>query len=350
MDCSPDTGDKVVPVDWIRGFHISGLSFDGAERLTGRALQGSNVLTLEWCLEPVVRSVSAWDLPNLFISLEGCIRADVAEVTCRNTRSTEIEGPDRGFGYAVVERGLNEGALISHLKTDRVRHAYTTVNAMSRIGFPFGSRITHSVAMATRGAGFDTHPIGENISFVNCAAIGSLHVGFQVRSAASQLIGCAAHDCQGAALQIHTTARDTQVSAFVSSRTGFGSFRRIDWSTRGAIYDRGTRSTIYGAQISHCAGPGVQLDDGGNDATYRAIRVNNPCRAGHTPAVGFRVSGGSITNFMLDTCLVSADSGPLEVGYDIDTPNLVEGIVRGCQARNVVQTLRSSSSALTIKD
>lgn len=350
MDCSPETGDKVVPVDWLKGCRISGLSFDGAERLTGRNLQESNVLTLEWCLEPVVRTVAAWDLPNLFIALEGCLRADVSEVTCRNTRSTGIEGPDRGFGYVVVERGLNEGALISHLRTDRVRHGYTTTNAKSRIGAPFGSRITHSVAMATRGAGFDTHPVGENIAFVNCAAIGSLHVGFQVRSSSTQLIGCSAHDCQGAALLIHVTATDTQVSGFVSGRTGFGSFRAIDWSKRGAIYDRGKRTTIQGAQISDCAGPGVQLDDGGNDATYRAIRVNNPCQADGSPTAGFRLSGASITHFLVETCIISSDTRALDVGYEIDTPNLIEGIVRGCRARNVAKTIKSSSSAVKISD
>lgn len=347
---SPDTEDKIVPVDWVRGCRIAGLSFDGAQRLTGRSLQQSNVLTLEWCLEPVVRSVAAWDLPNLFIALEGCMRADVSEVTCRNTRSTDIEGPDRGFGYVVVERGLNEGALISHLRTDRVRHAYTTANAGSRIGVPFGSRIAHSVAMATRGAGFDTHPAGESIAFVNCAAIGSLHVGFQVRSKSTQLIGCATHDCQGAALLIHVTATDTQVSDFVCSRTGFGRVGRIDWSKRGAIFDRGMRSAIHGAHISDCAGPGVQLDHGGNDAIYHAIRVDNPCLAGSSPAVGFRLSGASITRFLLDTCIVSSDTRPLDVGYEIDTPNLIEGLVRGCRARNVIQTLNSTSSAVKIND
>ena len=350
MECRPDTGDKVVPVDWIRGCRISGIGFDGAGRLTGRNLQESNVLTLQWCLEPVVRTIEAWDLPNLFVALEGCLRADVSEVTCRNTLSTGIEGPERGFGYVVVERGLNEGALISHLRTDRVRHSYTTANASSRIGVPFGSRIAHSVAMAARGAGFDTHPIGENIAFINCAVIGSLHVGFQVRSAFTQLIGCSAQDCQGAALQIHLTATDTQVSGFVSRRTGFGRFRKIDWSKRGAIHDRGKRTTIQGAQVADCAGPGVHLDDGGDDATYRSIRVNNPCLAGHSPTAGFRVGGASITQFLVESCLVSSDARRLDTGFEIDAPNLVEGMVRGCRARNAAQTVKTSSAAVRIGD
>ncbi len=349
-ECGPETGDSVVPVEWIRGCRISGIGFDGAGHMTGRDLNESNVLTLEWCLEPVVRTVEAWDLPNLFVSLEGCLRADVSEVVCRNTLSTDIEDSNRGFGYAVVERGLNEGALISHLRTDRVRHAYTTANSSSRIGAPFGSRISHSVAMATRGAGFDTHPIGESIAFVNCAAIGSLHAGFQIRSAATQVIGCSAHDCQGAALQIHVTATDTQVSGFVSSRTGFGRVRGIDWTKRGAIYDRGTRTTIHGAQIAGCAGPGVQLDEGGNDPSYRAIRVNNPCLAGHSPMVGFRLSGRSITHFLLESCLVSSDDRRLDAGFEIETPQLADGVVRACVVRNANEVVKTSSVAVRIDD
>jgi hypothetical protein len=151
-------------------------------------------------------------------------------------------------------------------------------------------------------------------------------------------------------LQVHLTARDTQVSSFLSSRTGFGRFRNIDWSKRGAIYDRGTRSTIHDVQITDCAGPGVQLDEGGNDATYRAIRVNNPCQAGHAPMVGIRLGGESITHFLLEACLISSDAWQLDAGVEIDAPNLVEGILRDFRARNAVQTVKSSSSALQIRD
>jgi hypothetical protein len=202
--------------------------------------------------------------------------------------------------------------------------------------------------MASRGAGFDTHAIGENIAFINCAVLGSVHVGFQVRAVGCQVIGCSAHDCQGPALQVYVTAADTHVSGFVGRRCGFGRFRNIDWASRGAIYDRGTRTTIVGAQVSDSAGPGVELAEGGNDATYRAIRVNNPAEAGRTPAVGFRLGGSSLTEFVLDGCLVGSDKRRLDAGYAIDAPNLVEGIVRGCRARNAAQTVRTSSAAVRV--
>jgi hypothetical protein len=345
--CSPESGEKVVPVEWLKGFRMHGIAFDGVDKLVGRALNQSNVLTLDWCLEPVVSAVEAWDIPNLFISLEGCLRADVSDVTCRNTLSYRIDGPERGYGYAVVERGLNEGALISRVKADRVRHAYTTSSSRQRIGEPHGSRIAHSVAMASRGAGFDTHPIGEGIAFINCAVLGSLHVGFQVRASGSQIIGCSASDCQGSALQIHFTAADTQVSSFVGRRTGFGRFEQIDWATRGAINDRGARTTVLGAQLTDCAGPGLQLDDGGDDAIYRSVRVTNPAQS-DAASPGVRLRAKSLTEFMMESCVVSSDKRQLDAGYEVDAPNLVQGVMRGCVARNAAQTVKGASPRLRI--
>lgn len=348
MDCDPQNDDRIVSIDWLEGCQISGLAFDGASaQLSGQRLIDSNMLTFEWCLAPMMRNLSAWDLPNLFISLEGCLRTDIADVSARDSRSTGFGDSERGYGYIVVERGLNEAAQITRLNTERVRHSYTTTDAPSGIGEPYGTRVTHSVANNSRGAGFDTHSAGENISFTNCRVIGSEHAGFQIRSTSSELIDCAAEQCQGPGLLNHITAVGTKVRGFSSSRTGTGRFRKLDWSKHGAILDRGTGSRIDGAEVRDCAGPGVDLERG-NDPVYRNIRVHNPCLS-DTPVIGFRVKSQTVIRLLIESCLVSSDTRRIDIGYLIEAPNLEEGLIRACRAENARKLVASSSLRLRIE-
>jgi hypothetical protein len=243
---------------------------------------------------------------------------------------------------------LNEGAKISRLNTERVRHSYTTTDSPSRLGVPYGALISDSVARNSRGAGFDTHSPGENIKFVNCRVFGSEHSGFQVRNKSCELIDCSAEECQGPGLLVHTTAVDTQVRGFASRRTGSGRFRGLDWTKRGAILDRGVGTRIDGANVRDCAGPGVDLERG-DQPVYRAVQVRNPGQSGDTPITGFRIRSRDATRFLIESCLVSSDSRRIDVGYLIDAPKLVEGVLRASRAPGAFQVVRVVAGSQRVK-
>lgn len=325
-------GAGLIGVRWLDGVSISGISFDGMSHISGENLGDGNVLDLLWCSRPSLRDLAAWELPNIFISLEGCLQAEIRDIEARDMLSAKFEGAGRHYGYVVLERDINLGASIHNLRTERVRHAYTTAASGRRLGVPTGTRIYDSIALASRGSAFDTHPLGEDIAFVNCAAIGSQHVGFQVRSKGTMLHDCLAEDCLGPALSVTRTSSDTHVVGFTARRTNSGTFLEKDWRTHGALYDWGQRTTISQALIEDSAGAGLELGAPGDGGVYRDIRIINPGRheAGRRAAV--KISGDSVRRFTLEDCTISATAYPVEVGIDISAPGVEDGFVRNCRS------------------
>ncbi len=237
---------EVQNISWIDDFEVSRLGFDGNNFIVGGGVNDDNVMEIIWCRRPVIKEVRAWELPNVFIGLQGCLNARVENVSGFDFLSDGIQGETGKFGYAVVELDLNEGLIATGLNFDRVRHGYTTATLGLGYGIPMGSRISHSIVRNGRGSGFDTHPEGLDIGFHDCAMLGSLAMGFQIRSLRTTVSNCHARDCVAAGLSVSADGDETLIDAFSSQRTNSGTWNSIDWTTKRAINDDGTATLVDG--------------------------------------------------------------------------------------------------------
>lgn len=310
---------EVQRINWVEGLRIEGIGFDGADILGAGGVNAENVAHLMWCLEPEIHNVKGWDLPNWFIGLQGCLNARLSGIRARDQLSDGVNGNTGSFGYTVVELGLNEGLICDGLHAERTRHAYTTAGGLGLdYGIPMGSRIANGVATAMRGFAWDTHPVGLDIAFDNCVALGSLGGGFQTRSIGTRFIGGDARDCVGPALYPAANALRTEVQAFKASRTNLGTYAGAAWENRGAIYDNGARTLIAGARIDSCGGPAASL---GADATFpdwRDIEALDPCQITTTNKFGFEVpSTATATRWRARGCQAEDTTAKMTNGFRV---------------------------------
>lgn len=206
-----ETGDRawLSEVSLLKGFAIEGIGFDGCDFLHDpEQINRDNVLDVSWCYAPEIRNVAAWRLPNMFLGLTGCIGARVDGLTATEQWSNG-NFSSTGWGYSVCELGLNLGLVAHNIFADRVRHAYTTATMGNPYGQPMGSLIADSTAINCRGAGWDTHPPGDAITFRGCTVLGSTSHGIQVRSANTEVADCMVVGADAAGLKVHELASGT---------------------------------------------------------------------------------------------------------------------------------------------
>lgn len=231
---------EVNRVLWTENLVIDNIEFIGADDDLVSALNSYNALELNWCFAPKITNIKGSNFTNLFLSLLGCKDTLVRDFRATDQLSKDIEG--RGFGYSIVELNLNEGGIFTNIHTERTRHAYTTASNFGNYGVAIGSRIGPGVATQMRGSGWDTHPDGLNISFVNCVVIGSQGSGFQVRSVNTTISGWHAQDCIAAALLISVDAEDTIEEGGRYTNTNLGSFSGVDFTLEPRVKDSGART------------------------------------------------------------------------------------------------------------
>lgn len=245
---------QVYNVNWIRGFEIDGLGFDGNNKV-----DCSTGVLMNWCLFPKVRS-SAVALQQRFVRFQGCL-GGVANVQQSDGLSDGFQGDTGHFSYTVIEGGLNEGLVVNSV-ADRTRHAYSTgagwVNnsgatsgVITGVGVPMASLVS-GTASNMRGSGWDTHEVGFDIVFNKCKTLGALHHGFQNRCVRTVFNQCEAYDTIGAAIQLGSDSRDTKLNGFVFARTNLGTDTATvtNWTKQSEIVDNSPRSFI-GTQDSN---------------------------------------------------------------------------------------------------
>lgn len=320
-------------VAFIDGLRLSGIGFDGNGHIEGDNPNEDNVLELDWCLRPVIEDCAAWELPNLFVKLENCLQARLTAVRARDLLSGGILSEERNYGYAIVEVSLNEGLIADQIHGERVRHVYTTAANGVQYGVPTGSRITNGVAIGCRGSGWDTHPEGADIGFVNCVVLGSLGSGFQLRSVGATLTGCSARDCLGAALNLSRDSVRCRVSGLDAHRTNLGVFNDRDWFDRGAIYDDGRDNVVDGATVTLSGGPVLEVAGNADGGVYRNIVGRDPCRVTEKMPRGFVAHQDGPRGFELCDIDIVDTAGRMADGYFLTAGTLARVRLVGCEAR-----------------
>ena len=202
-------------------------------------------------------------------------------------------GNSGSFGYAVIELSLNEGLVINNLQADRTRHAYTTSRNGVQYGQPTGTRITNSVANQSRGAGFDTHPSGSNITFMNCVSLGSLSHGFQSRAVEDSFIGCVARDCSAAGMNINQNADRVYIADFMAVKCASG------------IEDDGTESIVNGAYLDSITGIAFEVQANANEGQYRHLSI----RDAGTSVAAFDAATNGPAKFTLEDSRIEDTAG-----------------------------------------
>lgn len=231
---------EVYRPPWIRGFKILGLGFNGNDQI-----DMSLAICLSWCFEAHVEGVTVRDVLQRGLRLQGTFGCLVDRYRQSNGRSLGFQGEaENHFSYATSQGGPCEADRFVNMHIDRCRHAFTTVgtsgndglsSAINDFGVPMDTLIADSIHTNARGAGFDTHESGTDITFSNCHTVGGLTVGFQLRSVRAKLInGCSARDCMGAAVQLGTDAQypyvETKTFSFARCNLGLdGADPTFDW-------------------------------------------------------------------------------------------------------------------------
>ena len=240
---------QVYVINWVENFAIAGMRIDGNNQT-----QCPIAVQMSWCLKPTIFDVGAVDLQQRFLRFQGCLKGRVDSVRQENGLSNGFNGDVGHFAYMIAEQGLNEGLIATNLQADRVRHGYTTGQGWTNnnatgatlddISVPMNSTIGPGTHINSRGAGWDTHEVGVDITFQDLKTLGSLELGFQVRSVRTRFTGdCYARDCVGSALQIGSDAQDTIVERLDWQNTNLGT-TSIDWTKFSPIVDNSPRSFL----------------------------------------------------------------------------------------------------------
>lgn len=299
---------------------------------------GSSFIEFGFCYKPSVKNCQFFNNKSNAIALQGCVGAEV--ISCKFIDLKSQTTTPTGFGYSVVEHGANVGYRMADCYSERVRHAYTTTNGKDIAGVtllngvPTGSVITNCIAMNPRAAGFDTHPEGHGITFVNCMTISSEREGYQLRSAFATLIGCSVHGATAEAFQFFKTYRAV-ADGCIAFRTnkGIDPETSDDARTLGAYLDQGSNTHLLGCLANEVGHHGFELDTNLDaiNPVYENCQAIDIGKDGAGP-VGFRVSSAQVTDVFLSGC-IARDSAALMVhGFSASSAN-PKLIALGCYSQ-----------------
>jgi len=318
---------EICNTNLVNGFELSGVGFDGNNYFFSGSINTANAIEIYWAYRPYINDIKAWELPNVFLALTGCISTQISDVYGYDFLSTGYNGATNGFGYGVVELALNQGLTATNLTFDRVRHAYTTAALNFFYGVPTGSRISNSTAMNCRGAGFDTHPEGRDVGFTNCSVIGCLQHGFQIRSVDTIISNCSVDSCLATGLYLTVDSIGTVVENVKISNTNYAIVQGEDWRNRGAIFDAGEKNKVYGASISECGGQGLSLSGTSDFGYYKNIVIRNP-NLDTAQDYGVSVPGGGPTRLVFDSVYVEDYNGNLYNGFYISCSTITSCVIK----------------------
>jgi hypothetical protein len=256
-------------------------------------------IQLDFCRSPLVRGVSISDGVAAGVRLLGCIDARIVDYRASDLGSAEDDqngsstiGPG-GYGYGIAERGLNRGLVVERAVTDQVRHLYTSGAEwpdVFKYGMPIDSLITNSTSKNAKGACFDTHETGINITFENCHAEGGRAVGFQLRSKNAKVVSCTARNLAGAAVWVYgadvhsNAAGDGCLVSGLQCDNVNGApptvySADVDWRDTGAILDQGFGNEFRSVRVEDCAGPALTVAAAARGGIYRDFDVSKVCQS-----------------------------------------------------------------------
>ena len=249
----------IYRVDWLTGIGVLGLGIDGNDQIACAI-----GMCFSCCLNPKISGLHFENLQQRGIRMQYCLDARIDDYTQINGRSAGFQGaPSNLNAYAISEGGACEGLIATGLHIERCRHGYTTSGVVGNngassplntpgFGVPTGS-ILSGDHFGSKGAGWDTHETGVDITFRGCRTFGSLGVGFQDRCVRTKWENCFARDTIGAAIQLGSDAQYSELINFRYKNTNLGTDEAssTDWTKNSPIQDNGVGTKLGDPQPNH---------------------------------------------------------------------------------------------------
>lgn len=299
---------QLVPASLIDGVAFSDIDIvmdDTVATASGSIYQAAHAIEARFCNAPVFRGVTISHGIRAGIALHGCRNARIYDYHCHDLGSADndTDGSSTigkgGYGYAIVEAGLNEGMVARGLHIARCRHGYTTTAQYNEIfgyGVPLGSIIAIGEHRDSKEAGWDTHQTGLDINFIGLQTIGSGRTGIQVRSPGAKVRDCAARDCFASGINVYGggaaggAGDNCVITNFKSENTNFGHGETYDgstdWRESGAIRNSGLNTVFDGIVTKKSGGPFIYENSTARNATYRNVTAIDPCQSAVTNVYG----------------------------------------------------------------
>lgn len=302
------TTPKIVPVTLMEGlayrkFRIIG---DRSVSVVGGAdadIELRNVINTRFALRPKMDGVMISDQPGAALSFEGCYEASVDgfkvfDLGCATESDGTAADGFGGYGYGIIERGINFGGSFTNVASDRVRHTVTGGGSfLYAHGRPVGAQSTNCTARNPKLSGFDGHEIGYGMRFTNCWTFGAMGPGFTVRNDATQIRDCGAVGCLAAAVALYKgateNAQNCVVDGFYADGNNWGTdYLGTDWTLQPTFLNQGDNNRIMNTVTDSAYGPlySTAADAVGGEFTdFTARNINKVGTANN--AIWLRATG-----------------------------------------------------------
>ncbi|WP_299831173.1 hypothetical protein [uncultured Metabacillus sp.] len=159
-------------------------------------------LNVNSCRDVKIKGISCELGYSSFITIESCFNYDISGIIAQNL----INDPTKlRWGYGINDKA-SDGGKVRNSTFINCRHGYTTngdtvvanSSSIEKYGEPSNIVIQNCRSYGSSNAGFDTHPEGYNIMFVDCIGVGdyqgadAVGAGFQTRCKKVTYINCTA--------------------------------------------------------------------------------------------------------------------------------------------------------------
>lgn len=304
---------ELIPVSLVEGIEYRDFlcAMDTTVGVVGGADSGTeqrHVITTKWALEPKFINIRMRDSLGSGIALEGCLFARVREHYARQFGSasasdgTSTEGTG-GYGYGIMERGLNFGLDARGLRYESLRHGYSNGGSYTTtFGRPVGWTVDDGIHWNARAAGWDCHEIGFGGTMSNLKTIGGRSGGFSLRCDGVKWNNIAAINCAAYAIALWKGSTENAerniVDGLYISETNWGDDAAEDastnWKLRGAIIDQGTSNTVRNVVVDSCYGPLYETGANSTGTRLENVRASNINKVGAAnKALWLRATGAT---------------------------------------------------------
>lgn len=217
------------------------------------------------------------------LTLWNVIRGNVSNVRCEDFVNNDV---DNRYGYAISVERASQQLNISNCHAARCRHSFTTNGGNAnpyRSGVMRDINVVNCTSADGSQAQFDTHPIGEYITFENCSVQGARFQadpygssyantwGFQIRSSKTRLVNCQVYGTDlGILLDIYASdieiinptiynVQDVGIMHYNGSQAGRGNVKRV---------------VIKGGNIIKCGNNAIIVSDSCSDVTIMGVFID----------------------------------------------------------------------------
>lgn len=217
------------------------------------------------------------------LTLWNVVRGNVSNVRCEDFVNNDV---DNRYGYAISVERASQQLNISNCHATRCRHSFTTNGGNAnpyRSGVMRDINVVNCTSVDGSQAQFDTHPIGEYITFDNCSVQGARFQadpygstygntwGYQIRSSKTRLINCQVYGTDlGMLLDIYASdieiinptiynVQDVGIMHYNGSQAGRGNVKRV---------------VIKGGNIVKCGNNAIMVSDSCSDVTIMGVFID----------------------------------------------------------------------------